>query len=279
MSLSSTTQRIVTRTREQTPCGISIVMAYYNRKSLLQFTLQTITQSAYKDVELIIVDDGSAPEHRLEDIIGNYDLNIVLVRIEKEHKQHINPCIPYNIGFSYISGKIVILQNPEVCHIGDVLSYIAANLTEDQHISLTCANFDTPNHNEDLYRIYKSPNDINEVKSFIESLTRIPRYQAWYNHPVHCPKSYHFLAAMYKTKLDQLGGFDERYAHGSSYDDNEILERSRLICEVKCLDWNDVFCIHQWHAKTNHLVNHSLAKINEKLYIEHMKSLGIRVTL
>ena len=38
---------------------ISIVMAYVNRKPLLDFTLKTLTQSVHRDFEVIIVDDFS----------------------------------------------------------------------------------------------------------------------------------------------------------------------------------------------------------------------------
>jgi glycosyltransferase involved in cell wall biosynthesis len=41
-------------------------MAYYNRLPQLRFTLQTITNSAYKDVEVVIVDDFSDADNSLD---------------------------------------------------------------------------------------------------------------------------------------------------------------------------------------------------------------------
>ena len=95
---------------------ISIVMAYYNRKEQLLFTLKTINDSHHKNIEVIIIDDASDESNRLENIIHNYPFYINLIRIEPTDKKHVNSCIPYNIGFKNITGDIVIIQNPEVCH-------------------------------------------------------------------------------------------------------------------------------------------------------------------
>ena len=46
--------------------------------------------------------------------------------------------------------------------------------------------------------------------------------------------------------MDILGGFDERYGHGSSYDDDEFLHRVKLLgLDLKIID--DVTGVHQWH--------------------------------
>ena len=100
---------------------VSIVTAYNNRWNLFEFTLRTIQKSKYTDFELVVVDDCSSEEHRLEEKLKQYDFPITLVRLEKENKFYTNPCIPFNIGFSYAKGDVVLLQNPECFHMGQVL--------------------------------------------------------------------------------------------------------------------------------------------------------------
>jgi hypothetical protein len=46
--------------------------------------------------------------------------------------------------------------------------------------------------------------------------------------------------------MDVLGGFDERYGDGCSYDDDEFLHRVKLLgLELKIID--EVIGVHQWH--------------------------------
>ena len=47
---------------------ISIAMAYKNRRSQLIKTLESIESQSHKDVEVIIVDDGSDEEHKITDL-------------------------------------------------------------------------------------------------------------------------------------------------------------------------------------------------------------------
>ena len=111
---------------------ISIVMAYYNRQAQLGYTLKTINRSAYKDVEIVIVDDFSAEDEQPELICKQFpelNFNIIHMRDLVEKKSYCNPCIPYNTGFRASQGDKIIIQNPECCHIGDVISYTAEHLT------------------------------------------------------------------------------------------------------------------------------------------------------
>jgi GT2 family glycosyltransferase len=49
-----------------------------------------------------------------------------------------------------------------------------------------------------------------------------------------------------KTDLDKVGGFDERYAKGISYDDDDFLYRvNDKGLSIKIV--NDPFVIHQYH--------------------------------
>lgn len=75
---------------------ISIVTAYYNRKQLFYETLKSIAKSKFEDFELIVVDDSSLPEHRLEEYLNEFSF-IRIIRLEPENKWYVNPCIPFNI--------------------------------------------------------------------------------------------------------------------------------------------------------------------------------------
>jgi GT2 family glycosyltransferase len=51
---------------------------------------------------------------------------------------------------------------------------------------------------------------------------------------------------MTKKNMDDLGGFDERYAEGHAFDDDELLFRIRLM-GLNLEIVNEPIAIHQWH--------------------------------
>ena len=71
---------------------ISIIIGYYNRKKQLFYTLKTINNSSYKNIEIIIIDDCS---DNISDVLKDSDfkifnMNIKLISIKKEEKTWIN---------------------------------------------------------------------------------------------------------------------------------------------------------------------------------------------
>ena len=109
---------------------ISIIMTTYNRSIQTYFTIDTILKSSYKNIQIILVDDSTYDLVSIEKL-EQYDIHIELVRIK--NKFWINPCINYNIGFKYIKGGKIIIQNAEVCHIGDVINYVTTNIGDNTY--------------------------------------------------------------------------------------------------------------------------------------------------
>jgi glycosyltransferase involved in cell wall biosynthesis len=235
---------------------ISIVSAYVNRKDLLIKTLDSLQNSEIKDYEFIVVDDVSVDEHRIEDLCEIYP-NLKVIRIEPEDKWWVNPCIPFNIGFKECKGDVVIIQNPECKHIGDVMKK-ASEVTDNEYFSFACYSLDKENtYDKEEFQL------LNVGASMDGQLS-------WYNHSIYRPKGYHFCSAITKKNLDELGGFDSRYAEGIAYDDDELLHRIiKKDIQVKIIDYP--FVAHQWHQSINysHLDAKSLIQKNRNLYINN----------
>lgn len=251
---------------------ISIVMAYWNRKPQLLFTLKTISLSAYKNIEVIIVDDASDDQHRLEDIVNNYQFKIHLIRINKEEKTWINPCIAYNKGFARATGEIVIVQNPECCHVGDCLTYVSQHLKPNDYLTFSCFALNNMGKNDYLQKIYTEDKDPSPVFKFIEDVSKEKwcinhGWKGWYNHPVHNPRKFHFMSATMKSNIEKMGGFDENYAMGLWFDDNEFFLRISALCQATILPLSEkVCCIHQYHDHSK--ADDHLALKNKSLYME-----------
>ena len=231
-------------------------MGYYNRKSLFSYTLRTIRETAHDDYEIVIVDDASNEENRLEDIASD----IKLIRIDPEEKTWINPCVAYNKGFRACQGDVILIQNPECCHIGDVISHAAKTPRGNYH-AYSCYY----GHTKLLSRLYRR----GTVPSHEEGLSLIDPNGTWYTHVKYRPAALHFMSAINRDDLWKLNGFDERYANGIAYEDADFLRRATNLLEVVILDTEHPFCIHQQHPHVKYIPE--LTKPNEERYFAEEK--------
>jgi hypothetical protein len=202
---------------------ISIIMTSYNRKVQTMFTLKTIEKSTYiHETEIIVIDDGSKEEERFD--CEHYrtkeenelfdKLNINVIYIKKNMKTWINPCMSYNLGIKYAKGEIIIIQNSEVCHIGDCIKFVIENIQKNDWLVLNCYGLGNFEHNEQLYDNYNNSNSIYEYinkvidnkKQFIRNyyLNRFDECK------IKCPQEANDvmedLKIVMKTYQDEIGG-------------------------------------------------------------------------
>jgi GT2 family glycosyltransferase len=233
---------------------ISIVTSYYNRKQQFLTTLKTIKLSKQIDnLEIIVVDDGSSDVQRLDDIINDYPF-VKLIRIEPQDKWYANPCVPFNKAINSATGDIIVLQNPECLHVGDILTNIVDNLTNDNYItySVYSADYNATSeikdydfNNNDVFDYIKDRLSPFKTQSYVSE-----GMPCWYNHSIYRPCAYHFISAITKENMDKLNGFDERFANGIGFDDDEFLYRVRKLgLNVEIID--SPFGVHQWHYSEN----------------------------
>ena len=270
------------------PIKISIVMAFYNRRPQLLFTLKTIRDSQYKNIEIIIVNDASDKEHEIDDILGIYDLNIKIINIKIEEKTWVNPCIAYNIGFKQAVGDIILIQNPEVCHIGDCLTFTINNLKSNDWLSFNCYGLDDFTENKYINDMYTDNLDncdaifnyINNKPFKIGGNTINNNFPGgWINHYDKFFVAYHYMAAIYKNDLfsKMNGGFHDEYRNGTCKDDNDFIKYliyNNFNFKIPKYSFNNPFCIHQYHDKTTSLYNLELFKINDEIYKKRMKQIN-----
>jgi hypothetical protein len=194
---------------------ISIVMTSSNRSKQTYCTLKTIANSINKNIHVVIVDDSDQDPINA-DVLKNYPFTIDFIKIDRATKCWHNPLVNYNIGFRFIKGGKVVIQNAEVCHIGDVLQFINNSVCEDNKYYVfdvkVSRDFDT---NEQLY---------------VRNLSTIGIYNENLFHPVYpwyqsasFNRKYHFLAALTKNTFDKIGGFSYDLTMGSCFDDDDFL--------------------------------------------------------
>lgn len=237
---------------------ISIVTAYFNRRALFLKTLKSIqAQNFTGDFEVIAVDDGSRTEERLGDLQEIYPF-LRVIYLDPSKKWYKNSCIPFNIGFKAAKGDKIIIQNPECYHYSPILQYVENNLNENTYFSFGCFSLDkeVTDHVDILF----SKNKITEIIKQNSHVVKNDGDLGWYNHSLHRPHALHFCTAISKKALDKLHGFDERFALGIAYDDNEFIQRVRKNLKVEFVD--TVIVLHQNHYSPDSL---SYAQNPEKL--------------
>jgi hypothetical protein len=250
---------------EMTSETISIVMTSHERSRQVYYTLHTIQKSLYKNIQIIIVDDSTNDLVQLEEL-EKFNMHIELIKINREKKYWSNPCINYNIGFAYVKGGKVIIQNSEVCHIGDVISYLSRTYNDNVYYSFdvkASRNFDT---NEHIYEhIYPT------IAIYEKDLWETNPIITWYQHSVHRNLNYHFLCGMTRYTFDKIGGFSYDYSFGSWYDDDDF------ILKIKCIgisihtvknDVEHVGGIHLFHGYSHNISD-------DRAYNESIRNLDL----
>lgn len=219
---------------------VSIAMAYRDRKSQFARTLQSIAASTMaRDVEVVVADDASRPEERLEDLVPACPFPLRVIRLEPETRWWVNPCVPFNRAITACSGELLIIQNPECLHLGDVLADAAARVGPTDYVTYGCYSLDR-----------ETTESLGAGRDLVTPFHRRPvgaeGELGWYNHSRFRPVAYHFCAAVRRARMAELGGFDERFAQGVGFDDDELLARvGRLGLRVAIVD--DPCVLHQWH--------------------------------
>jgi glycosyltransferase involved in cell wall biosynthesis len=236
---------------------VSIVMTSCNRSPQVYYTLKTIAQSDYKNIQVVLVDDSSH-DPVLPEKLSEYPFVIDFITINRSVKCWHNPCVNYNIGFKFVEGGKVLVQNGEVCHIGDVVSHLVSNLMPNSYSAYDVRTTPSYEANTAIYGIDKLTIDI--LHSGLMGIW----YQGRSNN-----RSFHFLAGMDRACLDKIGGgFSYDYTYGSDYDDDDFIMRIRAAGIHIAPFFGDVaLCggIHLFHGSAHAVWNNGV-EFNQRLF-------------
>jgi len=236
---------------------ISIVMTSSNRRKQTLFTLSTIEKSKIKNIQVILVDDSDIDPINAEDFAENkYTFLIDLIKINRETKNWHNPVVNYNIGFQFIKGGKIVIQNSEVCHIGDVLNLVYESCVENNYYVFDVKSVSSYANNEIIYTSNTDSIDIYNLDLF----------DHWYQSKSNNRK-YHFLCALNAIVFSKIKEFSYDYTFGSCYDDNDFLLKiiSKHITIVN-LFHTDYFVggIHLYHGNSEQRIR--TTEFNEPLF-------------
>ena len=223
-------------------------MTTHNRDKQTLFTLKSFTQSSFKNIHVIIVDDSDTPLLR-EKLVFPFKITYIYVT----HKTWLNSCINFNIGFREVTTERMIIQNGEVYHKGDVISYVNTHYNPLEYLVFDTFAIKNESHNENIAIKPDAKNGM------------------WYQHYSKNPVRYHFLCAG-PISLAMMG-MSYEYADGYCYDDNDFVFKidTELRLRSKFVKSDETFILgmHQKHKTT--VVTIDACKANASYFINKLK--------
>jgi hypothetical protein len=144
-----------------------------------------------------------------------------------------NPVKLYNKAAEQARGDYLILTSPEIKHLTNVLSGLDRHFEEDKDAYVVCA---------------------------------CKERHGWLQHTRYNNRMLHFCSAISKENYIKLGGFDENYSKGISYDDDDFLMKVkhaglRIVCD------DSMVTEHQEHSRDYIFNSPSLVKINQQYFM------------
>lgn len=241
---------------------ISIVMTSSNRRTQTYFTVLSIVAAVVSlnnsnlRLQLILVEDSTDPNELLSfsDLVAMLGVQheIDLLTISQDNKQWTNPCINYNIGFRLIRGSLVIVQNAEVCHVGNgVIDWVFRSLREKEHVVFDVAASDSFQNNAVLY---SKQLPLTMLSAQITN-DDDDDHTKWMQKKgdVQYDRCYHFLCA---TTRNTLCPFNIEYKNELNYDDDAWLlsavARDVSIRRVGAEECGGSCGLHQYHIRSVH---------------------------
>ena len=230
----------------------SFLIPYYDRGVQFENTLHSYKKlyGHRSDWEVVVVEDVKCARdknmhHDLVTKILASGVNVSLVQAISETP---NPCSRFNQAAEEANGWIFILTNPECYHVTDVLAVFDEefNYKKRPYVIAAC---------ESVQNFKRNGKGINY------------KHHMWYHHSELRHTGYHFCTAITKKDFVRVGGFDEDYAHGIAYDDNDFRDVV-FASGMEIIYRDDALVLHQKHARHHGaLPNYRvLLKRNEKLY-------------
>lgn len=187
---------------------VSIVIVNYNGQKFLEKCLQSLTQTNYKNYEIIVIDNNSTDDSI--DFIKNNFLKIQLLELNK----NFGFAIPNNMGAKIAKGKYLVFLNNDTTVTPDWLTELVSALENNNEITIGQSLLVLPNGN------------IDSSGDYIDEIGRA------YSSTDHPKEIRHILSAraacmiLRKDIFLDMGGFDENYF--ASFEDIEFGWRAWL---------------------------------------------------
>jgi GT2 family glycosyltransferase len=234
------------------PVKYSLIMPYYKRSTQLRSTLMSLERiyPQRHDYEVILINDAKCAvvnqeNYLLKNLIKEFSPKINIRVVQGGSLDSWNPAAAFNQGVEMANGDYMIITNPECVHRSNVLGGLDEEFAKNPNCYVVCSCFAIKE--TDL-----NPGD------------KLPPGH-WYQHSQYRNVEVHFCSALSRETYEAIGGFDEEYAKGMGFDDDDFRQRLRR-AKVPFVHRDDLVVIHLAHPNNkphNYLELHTK---NKKYY-------------
>jgi len=231
----------------------SVLMPYHDRAKEFRNTLLSFRHhyAGRDDYEVVVVEDlKDVNSHRLHDALLSTlrEFMDIPVVVYPSPSGCSNPSPAFNFGAGKCGGEFILLTNPEVMHHADVLSGLDGEFEADPGVYVVCGCRDV---------------------AVTSSAGEYPSLQyndgQWLVHTRHNHRRLHFCTALSAGTYRKVGGFDEEYAKGVGYDDDDFRNQVEA-ARVRFSDRDDLLTLHQAHARS-YAISDALWDVNRQYYV------------
>tara|TARA_Y100000591_G_C21774519_1_gene667460 strand:- start:150 stop:1040 length:891 start_codon:yes stop_codon:yes gene_type:complete len=124
--------------------GVSIILPTYNRANMLSGSIKSCLNQSYRNLELIVVDDGSKDE--TEEIVKKFIKNDSRVRYFKKKNEGLP--IALNYGFERAKGKFFTWTSDDNYFREDAIDIMINKLSQNQKYKLVYCNYTLIDEND-----------------------------------------------------------------------------------------------------------------------------------
>ncbi len=166
---------------------VSVIIPTYNYAPYIQEAIESVLSQTYKDIEIIVIDDGSTDNTK--EILADYIKSEKICYIYQENRG-----LPAarNTGLKVAQGQFIkFLDSDDFLYPEEIEKQVAQIKNNDNFISLSDHCILTPDGSIVKHKFYP-PDDNHQLASFFETNPAPP-------HAYLTPK----------TLIDKVGGFDE----------------------------------------------------------------------
>jgi len=220
--------------------NVSIVITTFNRAPLLRKTLNSFVGQSYKDFEVVVVDDGT-DQQTPQVCKENWPFSLRYYRVIRPYVgKNRSPGPVINFAVRQAIGDVVILQNAECMHVGNVISRLVEEVTP-QNVVLA-----------QTHHLSPTGVDLGVLRS--HDIER--EGQALF-----------FCGAIYVDWFYDLRGMDEDFVYPTC-EDNDFSHRLKA-AGAKFVYLHDAVVHHQWHPTAGGML---LNETNQSLKLLKIKT-------
>jgi glycosyltransferase involved in cell wall biosynthesis len=208
------------------PDLISVIMPCYNAVTFVEEAVNSVMNQTYKDVELIVVDDGSTDGSvgTLQQLAAQYSPRMILL-----FQDHMGPFPARNLGLRHARGGLVAFLDADDYWSPDALEKLTVAM-DDSHTDIAYCGWQNVGEGAPGTEPYIPP-DYSQMDTAAEFLRSCP----W---PIHA-------ALVRREAIDAVKGFSERRFSAMDYD----LWLRLYAHTQKLVRVPEVLAFYRWHDK------------------------------